>query len=51
MADAMKQAIKLGLTVTGATASSDGWSLTFANGTEVQPSGNPWDEVLQRDTH
>jgi hypothetical protein len=52
MGEAMKQATKLGLTVISASASVDGWSLTFANGQDAQPSSsNVWDEVLKRDAH
>jgi hypothetical protein len=52
MARAIRQALKAGLNIASASASLDGWSLTFANGEEVQASSsNPWDEVLQRDAH
>jgi hypothetical protein len=52
MATTIKQAEKVGKTVATATLGSDGSiSLTFADGNEVQPSGNPWDTVLRHDTH
>lgn len=51
LAGALKQASRAGVTVAGATLTSDGVVLTFGNNSAPTQSANPWDEVLQHARH